>query len=771
MSHRTLRRAVLGAALAAVCAPVPAHASTTAYGLLSGGTSIATFSTDAPSQASASVAVTGLQAGETLVGIDVRPATGQLYAIGSTSRLYRVAPTTGAATAIGTLTTALSGATFDIDFNPAADRLRIVSDTGQNLRVNPASAATTVDTALNGAVTGATGAAYINSFPGTTTTTLFDIDPASDTLVTQAPPNNGVTTTVGALGVDATGDAAFDIVPGANTALAILNVGATRALYAIDLASGAASARSNAGGVLPYVDLAVASDGVTQMVGLATPATGAQQLFTFRSDAPGTTTSAVTVSGLAAGEKLLSIDARPRTGRLYGLGSTGVLYVLDVETGAATSAGTLGTTLSGSVFDVDFNPQADRLRVVSDAEQNLRVNPDAPAAGGTITDGAFTPGSLDITGAAYTNNRSDTPSTKLFYIDSAADKLLSTATPNAPGTPTDEGQITVGPTGAVVDFAPQGGFDIVGPFDQKYAALKRVGETATRLYTIGGQAGLVLTDTLVANPAAAVPVGDVTPPEGTTVTGLAALASDTVHFGATGVSVGEGGVARVAIVRDSTSGASGPLTVGYATATGTAGEADFTAATGTVTFAPGETVRTVAVATTQDSAVEGNEVFALSLTSVSNGARIGTPAAVGVVVVDDEAPAGPVLVPVPGAGGGGAAAAPFAFVRAATDEIRLSTLRTRGFLARVFCTAACKVSGDLRASGALARRTGTVVAKVATRNVAAGATALIRVKLTSKAAKALRTAKSATLKLKLSATPTAGGKASAPAALTVKAFR
>src|ERR1044072_7268736 len=47
------------------------------------------------------VPVTGLQGGETLVGIDLRPATSTLYGIGSSSRMYTINPITGTATQVG----------------------------------------------------------------------------------------------------------------------------------------------------------------------------------------------------------------------------------------------------------------------------------------------------------------------------------------------------------------------------------------------------------------------------------------------------------------------------------------------------------------------------------------------------------------------------------------------------------------------------------------------------------------------------------------------
>ncbi len=85
------------------------------------------------------VKVTGLQPDESLLGIDVRPATGELYGLGSSSRLYRIDPFTGQATAVGVapFVIPLSGTAFGFDFNPTVDRIRIVSNTGQNLRAHP----------------------------------------------------------------------------------------------------------------------------------------------------------------------------------------------------------------------------------------------------------------------------------------------------------------------------------------------------------------------------------------------------------------------------------------------------------------------------------------------------------------------------------------------------------------------------------------------------------------------------------------------------------
>src|SRR5262245_18763380 len=121
-------RALVTAALAAIgslLAPGPAAANG-AFGLTTAN-QIVTVETASPGVAIATVAITGLQGGETALAIDVRPATGQLYLLGSTSRVYVLNPATGVATPVGpAFTQALSGTSFGFDFNPTVDRIRVV---------------------------------------------------------------------------------------------------------------------------------------------------------------------------------------------------------------------------------------------------------------------------------------------------------------------------------------------------------------------------------------------------------------------------------------------------------------------------------------------------------------------------------------------------------------------------------------------------------------------------------------------------------------------
>ena len=203
---------------------------------------LVTFAASAPGTAiGAAVPVTGLQAGELIRGIDVRPATGILYGLGSTSRLYVINATTGAATQVGASGAfTLNGTSFGFDVNPVVDRIRVVSDTEQNIRLNPNDGTlAATDTALNPAGN-VVAAAYTNNFAGAIATTLFVIDSATDQLLIQNPPNNGTLTSVGPLGVDTTAVAGFDISP-AGTAYALLTVGGLSRLYTINLTTGGAT--------------------------------------------------------------------------------------------------------------------------------------------------------------------------------------------------------------------------------------------------------------------------------------------------------------------------------------------------------------------------------------------------------------------------------------------------------------------------------------------------------------------------------------------------
>ena len=152
----------------------------TTFYALAGGVRLDKYKTSRPTEVIGTANISGLQENETILAIDFRPATGQLYGLGSTSRLYVINQSTGTARMIGAtaFTTTLVGDIAAFDFNPTVDRIRVVTSSGQNLRLNPETGAVA---AVDGSVNGQPGAiigavAYNNNFAGSTTTTLYDID-------------------------------------------------------------------------------------------------------------------------------------------------------------------------------------------------------------------------------------------------------------------------------------------------------------------------------------------------------------------------------------------------------------------------------------------------------------------------------------------------------------------------------------------------------------------------------------------------------------------
>jgi hypothetical protein len=162
------------------------------------------------------------------------------------------------------------------------------------------------------------------------------------------------------------------------------------------------------------------------------------------------------ITGLmAADTRLIGIDYRVQDGKLYGVGNGGGVYRIDTDTAVAELVNSLSVSLTGTAFGVDFNPAADRLRIVSTDGQNLRHN--VNTGGTTLVDTAlnYTPGvaATGITGAAYTNNDLGVNTgTSLFDLDTTLDQVVLQSPPNA-GSLTATGKTTV-------DAANDVGFDV-----------------------------------------------------------------------------------------------------------------------------------------------------------------------------------------------------------------------------------------------------------------------------------------------------------------------
>jgi len=241
-----IRGTLCGLAFAAI---IPAAHAEVAFGITVDNR-LVRFDTANPTVLMSSHAITGMTPFELALGIDFRPATGELYAVGSSNILYKLNSGTGAATAVGAaFSPALSGVEFGFDFNPTVDRIRMTSDNGQNLRLHPVTGqVVAVDGALNyvagdpnfGQAPRVVASAYTNNFPGATTTTLYNLDSRLDILVRQTPPNAGGLNTVGSLGMDISSLAGFDISGATGTAYAaVVRDGDFRSwLGRIDLSTG-----------------------------------------------------------------------------------------------------------------------------------------------------------------------------------------------------------------------------------------------------------------------------------------------------------------------------------------------------------------------------------------------------------------------------------------------------------------------------------------------------------------------------------------------------
>jgi hypothetical protein len=251
----------------------------------SSGQSIVSFDSANPSNYLSGATISGLQNNETIKGIDFRPSTHQLFALGSSNRLYTLNVTTGVATAVSAAPFGpLSGANYGFDFNPVIDRIRVVSNTDTNYVLNP-NDGTLQATATNlffgpadpnfGVSPNVAFSAYTNSvIPAPGATQLYGIDSGLDILVTQAN-SAGTLGTVGPLGVNVGAVGGFDIFGTSNVAYAAMLPAATSVskLYSINLATGAATELGEIDGGAIISSLAAAPAGFDPDVIVPEPTT------------------------------------------------------------------------------------------------------------------------------------------------------------------------------------------------------------------------------------------------------------------------------------------------------------------------------------------------------------------------------------------------------------------------------------------------------------------------------------------------------------------
>ncbi|MDX2215332.1 MAG: DUF4394 domain-containing protein [Oculatellaceae cyanobacterium bins.114] len=671
------------------------YTGTFAIGYVLSNNSLITFDTTNPDSPNAAVPITGVVAGESLVGIDFRPQNGRLYGLARDGagavRLYAISPQTGVATPLtaapvqltvdGVNPAPITGTNFGVDFNPTVDRFRVVTDGGFNFRMNPNTGAlidgnavlagVNPDGTISGASTTVDATAYTNNAPNVTVTTQYTLDAVSNQLLIQNPPNNGTQTaplpvTLNGSPLDFTAVNGFDIPAGVNVttsntaatgrAIAALTVGGTTGLYGIELSTGVATALGTLGtGSLPVQGFAIQNDTTTTGTPLISLSSNGASLLRFSSATPGTVVTTA-ITGVPAGETVVGIDFRPATGQLFALSvnataDTGSVLILDPQTGAATVVGTPGQVAfvdgvgapidlpdpATAGYGIDFNPTVDRIRVVTSSGLNFRLNPitGAPVDGNVVTAGINPDSGVNgaATGVDATayTNNFGGATTTTQYTLDSVSNRLLIQNPPNNGTQTAALAVTL--NGTSLDFTAVNGFDIPSGVQVTTSNTPATGRGLAAL-TVGGVNNLYAIEL---STGAATLLGAI----GAGTAGSAGLTAaeapvGAVAFGAATYTVAEnGGAIAINLVR--TGGSSGNLSVNLTATGGTAtATTDFTGTPITVTFADGQTTATANLAITDDAISEAAETVSLALASPTNGAVLAAQDIATLTIADND---------------------------------------------------------------------------------------------------------------------------------------
>ncbi|MFC8661489.1 DUF4394 domain-containing protein [Streptomyces sp. NPDC057199] len=208
----------------------------------------------------------------------------------------------------------------------------------------------------------------------------------------------------------------------------------------------------------------------------------------FNTDDPGTLNWFKRIDGLVGDTAVVGLDFRVQNGLLYLVGNKGGIYTVQIPPAVpnplVTKVSQLSVPLQGTNFGVDFNPAADRLRIISDTGQNLAHNlANSSTATNTplTTDGATTHG---VTAAAYTNNDlNSATATTLFDINTTSDQVVIQSPPA-------NGLLV--PTGSLgFDTGVNAGFDIFSDLsagktisNTAFATLTPAGASTSTFYTV-----------------------------------------------------------------------------------------------------------------------------------------------------------------------------------------------------------------------------------------------------------------------------------------------
>ncbi|MCM3873201.1 MAG: DUF4394 domain-containing protein, partial [Pyrinomonadaceae bacterium] len=280
-------------------------------------------------------------------------------------------------------------------------------------------------------------------------------------------------------------------------------------------------------------------------------------------------------------------------------------------------------------------------RVVSNTDQNFRLDPDTGAVVGPDTtlayDGSDPNAAADpnVVGLAYTSNTAGATSTTLYGIDSNLDTLVRVGSPGGTPTSPNSGQLfTVGSLGATIfNFGAVTGFDILSSGDTALAATAPQGNSFfSILHEINLTTGAA-TEIFSVNSGPII--GGFLLQEA--VRGIAVATNGNIGFASATTSVSEG-AGKVQITLTRTGDISGAASVDFTTTDDTAVQtSDYNIAFGTVAFAPGEASKTFNVFITDDGYMETDETFTVSLGNAKGGFQVGGITGATVTITDNDA--------------------------------------------------------------------------------------------------------------------------------------
>jgi hypothetical protein len=447
-------------------------------------------------------------------------------------------------------------------------------------------------------------------------------------------------------------------------------------------------------------------------------------LVTFDTASPGSYTSVRPITGLQAGERIVGVDFRSSAPDAPGLklNAVGVtqnggadaarVYTIDAGTGAATlvSAAPVPFT-DGDVYAIDFNPVADRIRVVNDGDANARLN---PITGGlAATDTTLSPAGRAVNAIAYDRVDTDPATlTTLYGISATADSLVRIGGPDSIPSPNSGALTTIGALGVTADDVAMD----ISPTGIAYAGLD------SGLYTVNLTTG------------AATLVGATPAP----LRGLAIVPAATVAFGAAGFTQPENaGAATISLTRGGS--LNGTAAVDY-----TAGEAS-----GRVTFASGETSKTFSVPVTDDKLDNTDRRVTLTLRAAD--ALVSAGAAATLTIADDD--------PAPDT------KAPKATIKAPPSTTR-SSLTSKGVKATITVNEAAKLEVSLEGTPKTAVLSAAYGLTLASKTVNATGKKSVTLKPTRKLVG--RPRRAFKVRIKVVATDAAGNRSTTTRTLTVK---